>query len=79
MVQALVNLSEEANRTINVVKAKYGLKDKSEAINRMAKQYEQELLEPEFKPEFVERVLKAEKGHFTRVKPEDLEKHFGLK
>ena len=34
MVQAMVNISEEANRVLNIVKAQYGLKDKSEAISK---------------------------------------------
>ncbi|MBI2173073.1 MAG: DUF2683 family protein [Candidatus Aenigmarchaeota archaeon] len=32
MVQAVVKLSEHTNRILNIVKAKYGLRDKSEAI-----------------------------------------------
>ena len=33
MVQAMINIDEEANSVLNIIKAKYGLKDKSEAIN----------------------------------------------
>ncbi|MBI4162180.1 MAG: DUF2683 family protein [Candidatus Aenigmarchaeota archaeon] len=68
MVKAIVNLDERSNRIINIVKAKYGLKDKSEAIEQITKEYEQELLEPEFKPEFVESVIQASKGKFKKVK-----------
>ncbi len=32
MVKALINLSENANRVLNVVKARNRLKDKSEAV-----------------------------------------------
>ncbi len=39
MVQAIVKIDEDANRIINIVKAKYGLKDKSEAINIIAKEH----------------------------------------
>lgn len=58
MVQAIVDISEHANRVLNIVKAKFGLKDKSEAINRMAEQYEEEVLEPELKPEYIEKAMK---------------------
>jgi hypothetical protein len=46
------------------VKAKFGLKDKSEAIDMMANQYEQQILEPELKPEYVEKLqkIKRQKG-----------------
>ncbi|AFV22932.1 hypothetical protein Mpsy_0723 [Methanolobus psychrophilus R15] len=43
---------------MNIVKAKYGLKDKSAAIELVAKQYEEELLQPELKPEYIEKAKK---------------------
>ena len=43
MVQAIIKISERTNRVLNIVKAKYGLKDKSEAINLVAKEYEEEV------------------------------------
>jgi len=66
MVNALVQINENANRVLNIIKAKYGLKDKSEAINIMAEQYENEMLEPELRPEFVEKIKKTE--HLKGVK-----------
>ena len=68
MVNALVQLNENANRILNIIKAKYGLKDKSEAINVMAKQYEEGLLEPELKPEFIEKIKKTENLKVIRFK-----------
>ena len=70
MVQAIINIEDNANRILNIVKAKFGLKDKSEAINIMTKQYEQELLEPQLRPEYIEKLkqIKKEKGiHFKSV------------
>jgi hypothetical protein len=65
MVQAIINIDEHANRVLNIVKAKFGLKDKSEAIEMMAEQYEEELLEPELRPEYVEKLkgIKKQKGN----------------
>lgn len=57
MVQALVNISEHSNRVLNIIKARYGLKDKSEAIDVMAGTYEAKLLEPELRPEYVKKAL----------------------
>lgn len=68
MVNALVQLNENANRILNIIKAKYGLKDKSEAINVMAEQYEEGLLEPELKPEFIEKIKKTENLKGIRFK-----------
>ena len=64
MVQAMINIEENTNRELNVVKAKHGLKDKSEAINLVVNAYEDNLLEPELRPEYVEKLqkIKKEKG-----------------
>lgn len=79
MVQALITLTENTSRIINIIKAQFGLKDKSEAINLVIKRYEEELMEPEFKPEFIRRVLAAEKGKFHEYKSvEEFEKAIGL-
>ena len=67
MPQAVVNISDKANRVLNIVKAKYDLKDKSEAIEKIAMEYEQEILEPELRPEFVESVNRAKSGKFKKV------------
>lgn len=58
MVQAIINIEDQTNRILNIIKAKFGLKDKSEAINMMAKQYEKSILEPELKPEYIEKAKK---------------------
>jgi hypothetical protein len=51
---------------LNILKAKYGLKDKSQAIDLMAEQYEQGLLEPELRPEYIEKLDKIRKGKYTK-------------
>jgi hypothetical protein len=43
---------------LNIIQAKYDLIDKSSAINLMATQYEEEILEPELKPEYIEKAMK---------------------
>ncbi|MCJ7694660.1 MAG: DUF2683 family protein [Anaerolineaceae bacterium] len=58
MVQAIINIEEHTNRILNIIKAKYILKDKSSAIDLMATQYEEEILEPELKPEYIEKAKK---------------------
>jgi len=76
MVQAVVNLNEHENRVLNIIKGKYGLKNKSEAISVVISEYEKELLEPELRPEYVEKLKKREKEPTVKVK--DFRKHFGL-
>ena len=76
MVKAMIDVSEEANQILNIVKAKHNLKDKSEAINQVALEYGKEILEPELRPEFIERIKKAEKGQFVKVS--NFAKHYGV-
>jgi hypothetical protein len=66
MVQAMINIAEKTNRVLNIVKAKYGLKDKSRAIEFVIADYEANRLEPELRPEYIEKVDKIEKdSNFT--------------
>lgn len=60
MVQALVEIDENTNRVLNVVKAKYGLRDKGEAIQVVVERYIEEENEPELRPEFIEKIRKTE-------------------
>ncbi len=67
MVQAIISINEHANRVINIVKAKYDLKDKSQAIELITAQYEEEILEPELRPEYVEKLQKIMKQKPIRI------------
>ena len=67
MVQALINISDHANHILNIIKAKYNLKNKSEAIDLMAEQYEDELLEPQLRPEYIEKALRIKKQKPIKV------------
>ncbi len=63
MVKAMINIQERTNRVLNVVKAKYGLKDKSEAIDKITNEYEQHFLEIRLHPEYLKKtVIKKQKG-----------------
>ncbi len=68
MVQALIEIDENENRVLNIVKAKLGLKGKSEAVKAVIEYYIENANEPELKPEFIERIKKAEKGKFVKVR-----------
>ena len=77
MVQAIIDLDEHENRVLNVVKGKFGLKNKSEAVSFIIDEYEKELLEPELRPEYIEKMEKRQKEKTVKVK--DPKIHFGLK
>ena len=77
MVQTIIDLNEHENRVLNIVKGKFGFKNKSDAVNFIIDEYEEELLEPELRPEYIEKMKKRQKEKTVKVK--DLRKHFGLK
>jgi len=77
MVSAVINISDHANRILNIVKAKYNLRDKSEAINIVTQIYEEDVLEPELKPEYdkkLKHIIKNEK----RIPVKNFRKEYGL-
>ena len=77
MVKAIVDINEDANRILNIVKAKEDLKDKSEALNLVLNIYGKELLDPGLRPEFIKELFKAQKEESVKV--DNWDKHFNLK
>jgi RNase P subunit RPR2 len=67
MVQAIIDIKPETNQTLNIVKAKFNLRDKSQAINMMAEIYQNELLEPELRPEYIQEAKEISKGKKIKV------------
>ncbi len=75
MVQAIINLEEHEARILNIVKGKFGLKNKSEAIKLVIDKFE-ECLEPEIRPEYLEKLEKIRKQEGTKFKNiAELRKH----
>ena len=77
MVKAIVTLDDRTNRILNILKAKHGLKDKSQAINLMAQEFEAFVMEPELRPEFIESLKASESERSIKVK--DFEKRYSSK
>ena len=75
MVNALIKLDENTNRVLNVVKAKYGFKDKGEAVEFIVERYIEIEDEPELKPEFIEKIREIEKQ--KNIKVDDFSKRYG--
>jgi len=64
MVQNILKLGEREDRILNIVKAKYGLKNKSEVVALLAKIYEESFLDPELRPEYLKKLEKIRKGKY---------------
>lgn len=66
MVQAMININEHANRVLNIVKAKFGLKDKSEAINKFVEIFGEEVEQMNAKDEYVKKIIQICNEHFKK-------------
>jgi len=60
MVQAMIEIPKEANQILNIVKARYNLKTKSEAIAKIVIECGANIIEPELRPEYLEKLMKIE-------------------
>ena len=68
MVQAMIEIPEEANQILNIVKARYNLKTKSEAITKIVIECGGSILEPELRPEYLEKLQKIEREKGIKFK-----------
>jgi hypothetical protein len=67
MVQAIIELNDNSNRILNIIKAQHNFKNKSEAVEYVLDEYAEISSQPELKPEFVKRLQEAERGKFIKV------------
>ncbi len=66
MVDARVALNEYTNRVLMVVKAKYGLKDKSAALNKFVEMYGDDEVEREVKPSYLKKLDRIYREHVKK-------------
>ena len=60
MVKATIEIPENENRILTILKGKYGLKNKEQVIISLIKGAEQDL-EPELRPEFIKEMKRIDK------------------
>ena len=57
----MIEIPEEANQILNIVKARYNLRTKSEAIAKIVIECGANILEPELRPEYLQKLQRIEK------------------
>lgn len=67
MVKALIDISNNANRVLAIVKAEFGLKDKSQAIEKLADEYEEQVFEPKVRPSYLKKLKEIEREKVIRI------------
>ena len=65
-VNLRAKISDYASRVLGVIKEKYGLNDKSEAINKFAEMYGEEFVELEMKEEAINDLIATCNSHFQK-------------
>jgi len=63
----MIEIPKEANQILNIVKARYNLKTKSEAIAKIVIECGENILEPELRPEYLEKLKRIEKEGYGKT------------
>jgi hypothetical protein len=71
MAQAIVKFGEHEDRILTIVKGKYGFRNKSQAVNFVINKFEEELLEPELRPEYIKKLDKIRNGKYLKFRSID--------
>jgi hypothetical protein len=66
MISARVELNNYANKVLRIIKIKFGLKDKSEALNKFIELYGEEIIEKEATEEYTKKIIEVTKKHFNK-------------
>ncbi len=67
-ISARVELNEYTNKVLAVIKARYGLKDKSGAINKFAQDYGEDIVEKEAKDNYIKEMIEGVNEHLKKYK-----------
>jgi len=66
MISARLELDNYANKVLGIIKIKFGLKDKSEALNKFIELYGEETMEKEANEDYVKDIINMVKKHFEK-------------
>jgi len=66
MVSARLNLTEYTNKVLGMVKVRFGLKDKSEALNKFINMFGEEIVEKEANDQYIKRLIEIDENHIKK-------------
>jgi hypothetical protein len=66
LISARVELDNYANKVLGIIKIKFGLKDKSEALNKFIEIYGEEIIEKEASEEYAKKVIEIADRHIKK-------------
>lgn len=65
-ISARVELNDYSNKVLGIIKIKFGLKDKSEALNKFIELCGDEVVEKEVSDDYAKKVIMIVNNHFKR-------------
>lgn len=66
MISARVELEEYTNKVLGIVKIKFGLKDKSEALNKFIELYGDDVMEKDATEDYTKKIISVTKKHLEK-------------
>ncbi len=72
MVFARIILNEYSNKVLNVIKAKFDLKDKSQAINKFLEMFGEEIVEKEPNDQYIKKIIHISENHLKKYKKRNM-------
>ena len=83
MTSMSITVNEYTNRVLGVIKEKFGLKDKAEALDKFAEIFGEEFVEKEVKDEIIQEIIKDCDNHikkygYRKMSLKELDKLCGL-
>ena len=66
MVSARVELDEYTNKVLGIIKIKFGLRDKSEALNKFIELYGDEVMEKDASDDYIKKIISTTKKHLEK-------------
>ncbi len=82
-VNVNLTVDDYTNRVLGVVKEKYGLRDKSEALVKIAHSYGHDLIEEEVSEDYIKKMIKRCDSHikkygYRKMTNKELNRLFGV-
>jgi len=65
-VTARVELNDYTNKVLGIIKIKYGLRDKSEAIGKFVELYGEDVVEKEVSDEYLKNIVDITNKHIKK-------------
>ncbi len=66
MISARVELENYSNKVLGIIKIKFGLRNKSEALNKFIELYGEKIMEKEASEEYIKKVIDVVKKHLEK-------------